>query len=167
MACLEEMFFICIFAAMLIFTMRFVTHLSRIQSYTAPEDALDTPSQAADAARVIIRRALRDKLNTELPETAPINKVLGDNLEVRSLLRKRFGDIAYDSDAATAQHASEFAKGQKVLANERAQAAQDAAYKNDVARVARNRKIAGTAAKVAGYGTLATVGGEAIKHLIE
>ena len=116
---------------------------------------------------MIIRRALRDKLNTELPETAPINKVLGDNLEVRPLLQKRFGDIAYDSDAATAQHASEFVKGQNVLANERAQAAQDLAYKNDVARVARNRNIAKTAAKVAGYGSLATVGGEAIKHFIE
>jgi hypothetical protein len=46
-----------------------------ISSYTAPEDGIDTASNAADAARVTIRRALRDTINSEIPATKPINSV--------------------------------------------------------------------------------------------
>jgi hypothetical protein len=91
----------------------------RIDSYSAPEEPIDTPSQAADAARVTIRRILRDKINTEVSGTKPINDVLGKNLELRNALRKKFGDVAYDPVAADAQHASEFRKGEAYVDYER------------------------------------------------
>jgi hypothetical protein len=83
----------------------------RIDSYQSPEEPIDSPSQAADAARVIIRRILRDKINTEVPGTKPINDILGKNLELRKALRKKFGDVAYDPVAAESQHLSELRKG--------------------------------------------------------
>jgi hypothetical protein len=76
----------------------------QIKSYTAPAEAVDTVSQARDAAKVTIRRAIRNKLSTEIPETKPINDVLAKNLEARGALRNKFGDVAYDSVAADAQH---------------------------------------------------------------
>ena len=94
----------------------------RIDSYNAPEEPIDTSSQAADAARVTIRRILRDKINTEVAGTKPINDVLGKNLEVRNALRKKFGDVAYDPVAAEAQHASELKKGQSYLDYEKTMA---------------------------------------------
>ncbi len=106
----------------------------RINSYTAPEDPLNTPADAADAARVTIRRILRDKLNTEIPESKPINDTLAKNLEVRNVLRKKLGDIANEPAEAEAQHASELKKGTNYME-----------YEKDAAKVARNRKIAGAA----------------------
>ena len=127
----------------------------RINSYRAPEQPLDTPADAADAARVTLRRALRSSLDTALPETQPINDVLGKNLEVRSLLRQKFGDVAFDPDAADAQAASEYQKGKTQLdtkaSYEQAKSDFDArktAYDAQAAKVSRNQKIALGAAGV-------------------
>lgn len=84
---------------------------NRISSYSAPEEPIDTAANAADATRVTIRRILRDKLNTDIPATQPLNDVLGKNIELRSLLRKRLGDIANNPVEADAQYRSEFNKG--------------------------------------------------------
>jgi hypothetical protein len=128
----------------------------RINSYTAPEEPLDTAADAADAARVTIRRALRDKLNNEIPATKGPNDILGRNLEARASLRKKLGEVAHDSVAADAQHTSELTKGQDYLA-----------YEQRLANVERNWKILGPIVK----GALFAGGGgatyETIKHLFE
>lgn len=128
----------------------------RINSYTSPEEPLNNPSDAADATRVTIRRALRDKLNAEIPDTKPINDVLGRNLEVRNALRKKYGDVAYDSVQADAQHTSELNKGLKYLE-----------YEKTAAQVQRNLDIAKSVLKTLGYSIGGgTVGGAIIKHMV-
>ena len=49
---------------------------SRINSFTAPEEPINTPAEAADAARVVMRRAISAKLSAEIPQTQPINAEL-------------------------------------------------------------------------------------------
>ena len=128
---------------------------ARIKDYNAPEGNLDTPGQAADAARVTIRRALRDTLNTQIPETQPINKILGDNLEVRAALRKKLGSVANDSAAAAEQAQIELAKGQGTQT-----------YQNTLDRVESNRKIAGHLLKYGAGGLgIGTVGLAVLKKL--
>jgi hypothetical protein len=103
----------------------------RINSFRAPEEPINTPADAQDAARVTLRRVLRNKLDTEIPATAPINAELSSNIEARNLLQKKFGAIAFDPAAADAQHASELAKGQTILKNQ-----------DLVDKATRNRRIA-------------------------
>jgi hypothetical protein len=108
---------------------------SRIKSYRAPEEPLDTPSDAADAARVTIRRALRDKLNVEIPESKPLNAQISPEMENRAFLRKKFKDVAFDPDAADAQYASELQKGKQQISNKAAQIEQDEKFKADTERI--------------------------------
>lgn len=115
----------------------------RIDSYSAPNEPIDSPTNAADAARVTIRRVLRDKLNTEIPATKPINDVLGKNLELRNALRKKFGDVAHDPVAADQQHLSELRKGQDYLD-----------YEAQKAKVMRNLSVL----KKLGFGVLGGAG---------
>ena len=127
----------------------------RINSYRAPEQPIDTPNDAADAARVTIRRLLRTSLDTAIPETQPINDILGKNLEVRALLRKRFGTTALSPDAADAQYASELQKGQAQINNTNTYQQAKDAHDAQAAKVARNQKIA----LAVGSGAVGTVGG--------
>jgi hypothetical protein len=139
----------------------------RISSYTAPEEPLDTPSNAADAARATIRRALRDTINSQIPETKPINKVLGDNIEVRSVLRKRLGDVANDSSAARSQYESELRKGQDQLARDDAIKWADDQLAQSKAQVQRNKTIATTVGAVVGGAGLLQAGKTVAGSLIK
>lgn len=121
----------------------------RISSYTAPEDPLDTPANAADATRVLLRRTLRDKLNSEIPETEPINDVLSKNIELRSFLRQKFGAIADEEGglAADTQARSEFRKGVEQLRVADRNADLKDTFEKDFARVKRAKalfKLVGT-----------------------
>src|SRR6185369_1506758 len=137
-----------------------------ISSYTAPEEGIDSPSNAADAARVTIRRALRDTINSQIPETKPINKVLGDNIEVRSTLRKRLGDVANDSTAANQQYQSELRKGQDQLAADANKSFLDEEYERRRSAVGRNKSIAKTVAAVGAGAGLVPVVKQAVKSLV-
>jgi hypothetical protein len=134
-----------------------------IGSYTAPEDGIDTASNAADAARVTIRRALRDTINSEIPETKPINTVLGNNIEVRSVLRKRLGAVADDPSAAQSQYNSELLKGQNQIARDTAQAAIDDELAARKGKVSRNKAVAKA---VIGGGGAALVGEKVLRSLV-
>lgn len=144
----------------------------RISSYTAPEEPIDSPSSAADATRVIIRRILRDKLNTEIPETQPINDVLSRNIELRSLLRKRLGDIADDPVAADAQYRSEFTKGKNVFHTENWNNYVDKVKAEAQQKVSNNRKaLIGTFGGLAvggvfGHPVLGTLAGGALSKAL-
>jgi hypothetical protein len=131
---------------------------ARIKSFTAPEEPIDSPAKAADAARVTLRRGFNDLLSTEIPATKPINEVLSKNLEVRAALDNKLGDIARDPVAADAQYRSELTKGKTILQNKAADAAAQAKYARDVARVKANRWKAGiTTATAAGVGGLGAI----------
>src|SRR6202789_4090389 len=123
----------------------------RIDNYRAPEDIRNAsgPGEAADAARVVMRRALRDKLNTEIPETAPLNAQIAPNMEIRALLRKKFGDVAKNPEAAEAQYTSELQKGKQQISNKAAQTAQDEQFKADTERAKAEHAGAQDAAKKA------------------
>lgn len=123
---------------------------SRINSFTAPEDPINTPADAQDAARVTLRRILRNKLDTDIPDTAPINAELSTNIEARNLLQKKFGKLAFDPAAADAQQQSELGKGQTIVQNQANDAAQQNAYDQASAKVKRNIKIAELGGAVAG-----------------
>jgi hypothetical protein len=114
----------------------------------------------------MIRRALRNTLNTSIPETAPVNKVLADNLEVRSFLRKKLGQIATDPTAANQEYQSQLQLGQNQLARDNANqwAAEQLADRK--AKVQTNWKRVGTTAKVLGVGGGLIAGGKVIKDLL-
>jgi hypothetical protein len=131
---------------------------SRINSFTAPEEALEGPASAKDAALVTIRRTLRDSLNSAYPETQPINKQLSDAIEVRQVLRKKFGNVATDSSAANAQYQSELAKGQAQLSREQVNQQTREAFEQNLQRVRRNKTIAKTVGAVAGGAGLLQAG---------
>jgi hypothetical protein len=134
-----------------------------ISSYTAPEDGIDTASNAADAARVTIRRALRDTINSEIPATKPINTVLGNNIEVRSVLRKRLGAVADDPSAAQSQYISELRKGQDQLARDTANKSIAEELAARKAKVSRNKAVAKA---VIGGGGAALVGEKVLRSLV-
>jgi len=134
-----------------------------VNSYTAPEEGIDSPSNAADAARVTIRRALRDTINSQIPETKPIDKVLGDNIEVRSVRRKRLGAVADDSAAAQSQYSSELRKGHDQLSRDSSNAYLQEEYE---ARKARNKGRRNLALGVAGGAGALQVGKEVLKNLV-
>jgi hypothetical protein len=138
----------------------------RISSYSAPEEPLEGPASAKDAALVTIRRALRNTLNETIPETKPINKQLGDAIEVRSVLRKRFGQVANDSAEAASQYQSELKKGQDELNRQDSINKAQEQYDLRKQAVSRNKNIAKTVGKVALYGGGPIVGAaEVVKHL--
>jgi hypothetical protein len=108
-----------------------------IRDYSAPEGSVDTTGDARDAARVTIRRALRDKISTEIPATKPINDTLSKNLELRSHLDSKLGQaVSRDPVEAEAQRVSELNKGKQQLEVEQHNTT-----------VARNRKVAGMPAE--------------------
>jgi hypothetical protein len=112
---------------------------ARIKSFTAPEEPIDSPARAADAARVTLRRGFSNQLSTEIPGTKPLNEILSKNLEVRSVLDNKLGNIARDPVAADSQYRSELAKGKTIVQNKAADDAALARYKSNQARVAKNR----------------------------
>ncbi len=122
----------------------------RISSYNAPEEPLEGPASAKDAALVTIRRTLRDALNENYPQTVPINKQLSDALQVRSVLRSRLGQIANDSSAANAQYAEQLQLGQNQLARDNANQSIADELAARKATVQRNRSIAKTVGNVVG-----------------
>jgi hypothetical protein len=85
----------------------------RINSYTSPEELLDGPAIAKDAALVTVRRILRDTLNNAIPESKPINSELSNAIEVRSVLRTRLGQVANDPAAAQQQYQQQLQLGKK------------------------------------------------------
>lgn len=135
----------------------------RISDYNAPESQLEGPASAQDAALVTIRRTLRTALNNAVPESAPINKTLANNIEARAVLRSRLGNVANDSSAANAQYQSELAKGQAQIARDTANQAAQQSYDANVGRVKRNRIVAGV---VAGSGSLAGAGKFAVDKIL-
>lgn len=139
----------------------------RISSYTAPEEPLEGPASAKDAALVTIRRTLRDSLNSAYPETQPINKQLGDAIEVRSVLRKRLGQVANDSDAANAQYQQQLQLGQAQLQRDSSMQLANDAYAEKLKTIRRNRAIAGGAAAVAGGAGLLQAGKSVAGSLIK
>jgi hypothetical protein len=75
-----------------------------------------TPAEVTNTARVRVYRALGDKIHDAIPETVEIDKQLGPQLELRSHMRAKLGDRVVDDPlAATAEHQSEFKKGQQQL----------------------------------------------------
>ncbi len=133
-----------------------------IRDYRAPEGRIETTGDARDAAKVTIRRALRDKLSSEIPATKPINDVLARNLELRGALRNKFGDVAYDSVAADAQHMSELQKGQAHMAWEQ----RVTELKSEYAKAVERANLIKGALKLAGLPAAGVLGGEVLKHLI-
>lgn len=135
----------------------------RISDYNAPESQLEGPASAQDAALVTIRRQLRTALNNAIPESAPVNKTLANNIEARAVLRSRLGNVANDSSAANSQYQSELAKGQAQIAKDTANEAAKASYDANVGRIKRNRTIAGV---VGGGATLSGVGKLAVDKVL-
>jgi hypothetical protein len=135
----------------------------RISDYSAPENQLEGPASAKDAALVTIRRTLRDSLNSAYPETKPINKQLGDAIEVRSVLRSKLGQVANDPTAATQQYQSELAKGQDQLSRDIANENLQQRYNEIKERNAGRRKVA--LGVVGGAGAL-EVGKQVLKNLV-
>jgi hypothetical protein len=111
---------------------------SRIKDFTKPEKPMNTPADAAEGARVIMRRALSDHLSEEIPQTKPINQELAKNLEARGFLADKLKDVAYDPVEADAQHASELNKGKTIVENAAKDAAAKAQYDAQVAQVKKN-----------------------------
>jgi hypothetical protein len=139
----------------------------RISDYSAPENQLEGPASAKDAALVTIRRTLRNILNTEIPESTPINKTLADNIEVRSFLRKKLGSVASDSSAANSQYQSELRLGQDQLARDTAQSAINDELAARKAKVQRNKTIAKTVGAIAGGAGLLQAGKTVAGSLIK
>jgi hypothetical protein len=110
----------------------------RIKDYTKPEKPMNNPSDAAEAARVIMRRSLSDTLSQEIPATKPINQELAKNLEARGFLADKLKDVAYDPVEADAQHKSEFQKGKTIVDNQATDAVAKADYDVKVAQVKKN-----------------------------
>jgi hypothetical protein len=115
---------------------------------------------------VTIRHALRDTINSQIPETKPINKVLGDNIEVRSTLRKRLGDVADDSTAANQQYQSELRKGQDQLQAEQNKSFLDEEYERRRSAVGRNKNIVKYGAALGAGAGLVPVAKQVIKNLV-
>jgi hypothetical protein len=124
----------------------------RIKDFRKPEKPVDTSADAAEGARVVIRRALSDKLSQEIPATKPINEELAKNLEARGFLAHKFDKVAYDSVEANAQHLSELKKGKTIVQNQAKDAAAKAAYDAQVAKVSRNLWKVRIGAGAAGIG---------------
>jgi hypothetical protein len=138
-----------------------------IKSYTAPEEGIDSPSNAADAARVVIRRALRDTLNSQIPATKPLNTTLSNNIEARSVLRNRLGSVADDSAAATQQYQSELAKGQAQLRRDEFNRSVNEDFDQKVKNIRRNKTILKTVGAVAGGAGLLQAGKTVAGSLIK
>jgi hypothetical protein len=79
----------------------------------------ETAGQAQNAARVQVYKAIGNKIRTEIPETAPLDKILQPNLELRSHLANKVGQrLVDDPQAATVEHESELKKGQTTVEND-------------------------------------------------
>ena len=123
---------------------------SRINSFTAPEEALEGPASAKDAALVTIRRTLRDSLNDAYPQTKPINKQLSDAIEVRSTLKKQLGQVAFEPDAANAQYSQQYPRAKRNFSANSLWTLRTTLTPESLRTFDRNKAIAGGASLVAG-----------------
>ena len=78
-----------------------------------------TPAEAQNLAKAKVYRALGDKIHTEIPETAELDKVMQPNLELRSHLQSKVGErLIDDPHAATVEAESELKKGKTQIENQ-------------------------------------------------
>jgi len=92
-----------------------------------------TPGEVQNVAKVKIYKALGDKIHTEVPGAAELDKVFQPNLELQSHLDAKLGrTVSRDPVEANAQQRSELLKGKAQLENK---------AHNDI--VAKNRDLAG------------------------
>jgi hypothetical protein len=75
-----------------------------------------TAGEAQNLARVKVYKALGDKIH-EIPETVELDKQLSPNLELRSHMRTKLGEMADDPLRATSEAQSEFKKGKTTIEN--------------------------------------------------
>jgi hypothetical protein len=114
----------------------------------------ETPKEAQNTTRAKLYRVLTDKIHSEIPETTQLDKTLQPNLELRSHLRNRLGERAFeDPQSATAEAQEQARRGQQMI--------DDTAHN---AQVAKNWGRVKTALITLGVG-----GGvlREIEHLIE
>jgi hypothetical protein len=79
----------------------------------------ETPKEVQNATRAKVYRAITDKIHSEVPETAPLDKVMQPHLELRSHLRNRLGDRAFeDVHAATAESQEQAKLGKQKIDND-------------------------------------------------
>jgi hypothetical protein len=139
----------------------------RISDYSAPENQLEGPASVRDAALVTIRRELRSTLNDAIPASKSVNASPADSLDARAFLRRKYGSIANDSSAASAQYQQQLQQGQAQLQRDQSMQLANDAYAERLKTVQRNKGIAkGVGAVAAGAGLLQgakTVAGSLIK----
>jgi hypothetical protein len=79
----------------------------------------ETPKEVQNATRAKVYRAITDKIHSEVPEAAPLDKIMQPNLELRSHLRNRLGDRAFESvHAATAESQEQAKLGKQKIEND-------------------------------------------------
>jgi hypothetical protein len=70
----------------------------------------ERPKEVQNTTRAKVYRAITDKIHSEVPETVALDKVMQPNLELRSRLRNRLGDRAFEDVHAATAEAQEQAK---------------------------------------------------------
>jgi hypothetical protein len=79
----------------------------------------ETPKEVQNATRAKVYRAITDKIHSEVPETVALDKIMQPNLELRSHLRNRLGDRAFeDVHAATAESQEQAKLGKQKIEND-------------------------------------------------
>ena len=79
----------------------------------------ETPKEVQNATRAKVYRAITDKIHSEVPKSAPLDKIMQPNLELRSHLRNRLGDRAFeDVHAATAESQEQAKLGKQKIEND-------------------------------------------------
>jgi hypothetical protein len=87
----------------------------------------ETPKEAQNTTASKLYRVLTDKLHNEIPDTVPLDRVLGPHLELRSHLRNRLGERAFEDPISATAEAQEQARRGK-------QAIEDDAHNTQVAK---------------------------------
>ena len=75
-----------------------------------------SPGEAQNVARVKLYNAMKDKLRTEIPDVAALDKAYEKNLELQRFLDKN--GVDRDPVLANAEHQSELTKGKTQIENE-------------------------------------------------
>jgi hypothetical protein len=79
----------------------------------------ETPKEVQNVTRAKVYRAITDKIQSEVPETVALDKIMQPNLELRSHLRNRLGDRAFeDVHAATAESQEQAKLGKQKIDND-------------------------------------------------
>jgi hypothetical protein len=84
----------------------------------------ETPKQAQNTAKTLLYRTLTNKIHSEIPDTVGLDKTLQPNLELRSHLRNRLGDRAFEDPIAASAEAQEQARRGKQAVEDDAHNAQ-------------------------------------------